>query len=127
MVLIGVGNGQSVYQMQGNLLGNQWNINVHTAINPGQYGWYLLLAVFLFILNVFSIGGDLIFSLFKRKNGIKDYSQLIKGHGGVLDRIDSWIAVLALFYVTTLIIGGISTIITGWHNSDHIFNYYYVG
>jgi hypothetical protein len=35
--------------------------------------------------------------------------------------------VLALFYVTTLIIGGISTIVTGWHNSDHIFNYYYVG
>jgi phosphatidate cytidylyltransferase len=58
-----------------------------------------LLALLGATIVALGIVGDLFESLLKRSAGVKDSSALIPGHGGVLDRIDSWLFAAPAYYV----------------------------
>ncbi|MDB5752325.1 MAG: phosphatidate cytidylyltransferase, partial [Ramlibacter sp.] len=58
-------------------------------------GWPVLVIAAVF-LAAMSVVGDLVESLVKRSSGFKDSSQLLPGHGGVLDRIDALLPTLPL-------------------------------
>ena len=54
------------------------------------------------ILSLIAEFGDLVFSAIKRRYGVKDYGNIMPGHGGVLDRLDSILfAILAFSYLVS--------------------------
>lgn len=64
-----------------------------------SYGLAILYGLLGGAVGVF---GDLCFSVIKRQTGIKDYGNLIPGHGGALDRFDSMVTVAPLMEVLLL-------------------------
>lgn len=60
---------------------------------------YLITFLIIMISSTASIFGDLLASKSKRLMGIKDYGNLLPGHGGILDRIDSHIICIPVFFI----------------------------
>lgn len=73
-----------------------------TVINPNIS--ILLITVVTLFLSILGQFGDLVFSAIKRYYNIKDFSNIMPGHGGILDRLDSIIFVVFgfVFFVVLL-------------------------
>ena len=58
-------------------------------------------AAMAFLIAILGFIGGLILSAIKRRRGLKDWSGLIQGHGGMLDRVDSlWLSAPVIFHLT---------------------------
>ncbi len=64
----------------------------------------LILVPITFVLSLIGQCGDLMFSSIKRYYGKKDFSDIIPGHGGVLDRLDSILFVILAFAIVISLI-----------------------
>jgi len=64
----------------------------------------LKVVIVTIILSIIGQIGDLVYSKIKRENGIKDFSNIMPGHGGILDRIDSLSFVVFTYVILLWII-----------------------
>lgn len=98
---------KTVEGMVGGVLGAMLGMVLYTLILQLAFKFkvnYLLALLYGLLGSLGAVFGDLCFSVIKRQTGIKDYGNLIPGHGGVLDRFDSMMVVGPLTEALLLLI-----------------------
>lgn len=94
----------------GGIVGSTIIMILYTVFINNQYGLdisYAYIGVIAVILSIISQIGDISASAIKRHVGIKDFSNLIPGHGGIIDRMDSVMFVAPFVYLFLVLIGNV--------------------
>ncbi len=81
------------------ILGLFWNFAI---LDEKSYVNFWVLLLIALLSPIIGLVGDLFFSVIKRKCDIKDYGNIMPGHGGILDRIDSLIFVAPFVYLVLM-------------------------
>ena len=88
--------------IEGSIIGSIFGIVIPSIfylymVNPGEL--FIKVVILTLILSIIGQIGDLVFSSIKRHFNIKDFSNIMPGHGGILDRLDSIIFVLIAYAI----------------------------
>lgn len=69
--------------------------------------YIIIIAIMGALGSIISQIGDLMASAIKRNYDVKDYGKLIPGHGGIMDRVDSWLVVMPVIYILLIFAEGL--------------------
>ena len=102
------------YNVLGNFFGIKFNDQqLDATINNNYYSnsiwWWCCVICIVICMSIICICGDLSYSYIKRLYSIKDFSNLIPGHGGMLDRIDSLTFVVPSYFIFIMLISYFSS------------------
>nr|WP_320166822.1 phosphatidate cytidylyltransferase [uncultured Methylophaga sp.] len=88
------------------VLASIWAAAFYSVTSPSTITWFEWMLISIATV-ASSIIGDLFESLYKRAFSVKDSGNLLPGHGGILDRIDSLLAAVPIFTFLILIMGSV--------------------
>lgn len=91
-----------------NMVTNLFVVSFYNTGSTFRVYWWVTAFFSVLVMSFLATAGDLSFSAVKRRYRIKDFGTALGSHGGVLDRIDSMVAVYVFYFVYLLLVYAVS-------------------